>query len=267
MTPQILFLDIDGTLISWDTKTIPESTVRAIRAAQAQGHLVFVNTARTWCSVQDIVKAIPFDGFVCGCSTCITFQGRVIHSGGFSLKDSTRIIDSMKDHQVEAFLEAADDIYCQRAPFRVKAMRDFRIYYNGMGLCKKRFIDDGPVTFDKFIYMTDDLPSSDALLEDLKDILEIIRLGHGVYECPPKGCTKSLGLKILTEYLNIPMCDTWAFGDSINDVEMLSLAGRGIAMGKHAPELEAVADVIADTVENDGIMKTLKQGGLIPACL
>ncbi len=264
MTPQLLFFDIDGTLVSWETKTIPDSTIRAIRAAQAQGHLAFVNTARTWASVQDIVKAIPFDGFVCGCSTCVTYHGEKISTGGFSLPLSTRIMECMKKHNIEAFLEGSDDIYCQRAPLRVQAMHDLRRYYNGMGLCLRRFIDDGPVTFDKFIYMTDDLPASDALLAELEDILEIINLGHGVYECPPKGYTKSLGLSILSDHLNIPMQDTWAFGDSINDLEMLSAAGHGIAMGLHAEALESVADDIADTVENDGILKMLIRGGLVP---
>ena len=44
---KMLFFDIDETLVSHKTFTIPESTKRAIKEAQDRGHLVFVNTGRT----------------------------------------------------------------------------------------------------------------------------------------------------------------------------------------------------------------------------
>lgn len=263
MTPQLLFFDIDGTLISWETKKVPKSTIQAISEARANGHLAFVNTARTWASVQDIVKNIPFDGFVCGCSTYVTLHGHVISHTGFSADQSARIIERMQAHRVEAFLEDDKDIYCKRPPLRVKAMDDYRLYYNSMGLCLQKFIGEEPLTFDKFLYMTDDEAASAALLHDIEDMVEIFHIGPGVYECPPKGCNKSLGMKILSDHLGIPLRDTWAFGDSVNDAEMLRDSGHGIAMGKHAPALEACADCITDTVENHGIRNALMRGGLI----
>ncbi len=263
MTPQLLFFDIDGTLISWETGQVPDSAISAIKAARENGHLVFVNTARTWASVQDVIKAIPFDGFVCGCSTYVTLHGEVISHTGFSAEQSARIIERMQAHKVEAFLEDAQDIYCCRPPLRVKAMDDYRLYYNSMGLCLQKFIGETPLTFDKFLYMTDDEAASAALLHDLEEIVEIFHIGPGVYECPPKGCTKSLGMHILAKHLDIPLSDTWAFGDGVNDTEMLQDAGHGIAMGKHAPSLEACADFVTDTVENDGIRKALIKGGII----
>ena len=46
MKPNMIFFDIDGTLLSEKTFTVPDSAKEAIRKAQDNGHLVFINTGR-----------------------------------------------------------------------------------------------------------------------------------------------------------------------------------------------------------------------------
>ena len=53
MKKSVLFFDIDGTLLSEKTGKIPESAVQALHEAQRQGHMLFINTGRTKCSVPD----------------------------------------------------------------------------------------------------------------------------------------------------------------------------------------------------------------------
>lgn len=71
MQPQLLFFDIDGTLLSNDTHQIPESALNAIAAAQKNGHLAFINTGRTFRTMPAFLKELGFDGFLCGCGTRI----------------------------------------------------------------------------------------------------------------------------------------------------------------------------------------------------
>ncbi|MEN2899423.1 putative bifunctional phosphatase/peptidyl-prolyl cis-trans isomerase [Mannheimia haemolytica] len=49
-----------------------------------------------------------------------------------------------------------------------------------------------------------------------------------------------------------------AFGDGINDLEMLPTVGVGVAMGNGVPELKAVADFITKPLEEDGILYALE---------
>ena len=53
MNKAALFFDVDGTLIDEQTKIVPESTLRALKQARENGHLVFINTGRTSCNTLD----------------------------------------------------------------------------------------------------------------------------------------------------------------------------------------------------------------------
>ena len=78
MQPQLLFFDIDGTLLSNDTHQIPESALNAIAAAQKNGHLAFINTGRTFRTMPAFLKDLGFDGFLCGCGTRIVCHGETL---------------------------------------------------------------------------------------------------------------------------------------------------------------------------------------------
>ena len=62
-----LFFDIDGTILSNNTHTIPKSALDAMTEAQKNGHLLFVNTGRTICALPKELYAFDVDGNLCGC--------------------------------------------------------------------------------------------------------------------------------------------------------------------------------------------------------
>ena len=66
MEKKIVFFDIDGTIIDNDTHKIPESTREAIGKMRRNGHIAVVNTGRTWVSIDQELKEMEFDGYICG---------------------------------------------------------------------------------------------------------------------------------------------------------------------------------------------------------
>ena len=78
-----------------------------------------------------------------------------------------------------------------------------------------------------------------------------------------KESSKANGLKILCEYFHIPVSETYAFGDSMNDLEILQEAGTGIAMGNAVPKLKEVADYVTDRIDENGIYNACKHFRLI----
>ena len=259
MQPQLLFFDIDGTLLSNDTHQIPESALNAIAAAQKNGHLAFINTGRTLRTMPAFLKELGFDGFLCGCGTRIVCRGKTLLAHSLSEEERSRIIDLMEEWQIEAFLEGSEDVYCQRRDYRQKVMNIVRASFNKEGLGLSKFIEDRNFVFDKFVFVSDNPANSDAFIRSITSFIDVIDRSKGMYECVPKGFSKASAMQLLSEHLNISMDNTWAFGDSSNDLPMFEAAGLKIAMGNAVQELKKKADIVAYSNHIDGAAKVIEQ--------
>jgi hypothetical protein len=108
------------------------------------------------------------------------------------------------------------------------------------------------------------LPKSEAEIEVLKS-----HLPKGLYLVTMRDdyftmimhedASKSNAIAALAEHWGIKSVDVVAFGDDINDIDMLQHCGIGIAMGNAVDEVKAAADYICDTNENDGIAKWIEE--------
>ena len=99
-------------------------------------------------------------------------------------------------------------------------------------------------------------------LEDIKrdmgDQVEVLATYPAVTEFNKKGISKGKSLS----KLGINMEDIIAFGDSVNDIDMLKSVGCGVAMGNALEEVKEIADEITESNDNDGIYYSLKKHGL-----
>lgn len=79
----------------------------------------------------------------------------------------------------------------------------------------------------------------------------------------PPGGSKAEGIKSMLQSLEVPEKDAVAFGDGLNDIEMLEYVGCGVAMGNGVEEAKQAADFVTASVEEDGIYKGLVHVGLL----
>ena len=84
-----------------------------------------------------------------------------------------------------------------------------------------------------------------------------------IFEFVPKDSSKATGISFVCDKLGISAEDTYAFGDSNNDVDMLSCVGHGICMGGGTDAAKKVSEYITAGLSDDGIEKGLKHYGLI----
>lgn len=68
----------------------------------------------------------------------------------------------------------------------------------------------------------------------------------------PEGVSKASALREIASSLGVSRSDVLAIGDGRNDLELLSWAGRGVAMGQAPDEVKAVADAVTGTLAEDG---------------
>lgn len=92
------------------------------------------------------------------------------------------------------------------------------------------------------------------LVQALDDMLELL----------PVGNSKGNGLKKLLAYMNIPFENVLAIGDGENDIEMIQMAGIGVAMGNAIPKLKEVANYVAASNDEDGVAEAVERFVLQP---
>ncbi|MDO5410405.1 MAG: Cof-type HAD-IIB family hydrolase [Lachnospiraceae bacterium] len=263
MNKKALFFDIDGTILSEKTGQIPESAVRAIKAARENGHLTFINTGRTRACVPSKVQNVGFDGILCGCGTEIVYHGESVMHQGLSKEFCVQIAEAVQKAGVASILEG--EVFYFAVPNRPA----FQSLKNGGGLS-----EDGEMTlifdwkpedtfFDKFVFWTDEVSKEEIILDLIKDKMDLIVRGNGFFEVVPKGYTKAGAIRKVQEMFNITLENTYVFGDSSNDLSMFEYSPNAIAMKEHDPVLDPYTSYVTDTVENDGIEKAMKALKLI----
>ena len=93
--------------------------------------------------------------------------------------------------------------------------------------------------------------------EEWRDEFYVVRSQKYLVEVLTKGVNKAFGLEKLAQKLNIEPSEIVAIGDAANDIEMLEYAGLAIAMGNASEEVKAIADIVTDTNENNGVIKAI----------
>lgn len=99
--------------------------------------------------------------------------------------------------------------------------------------------------------------------EAFSEEIDLVRWHELSTDVVPKGGSKAEGIKRVIERLPYEQKDTVAFGDGLNDREMISFTGTGVAMGNAVNELKDLADFVTKPVDEDGIFHAVTHLGLI----
>ena len=210
---------------------------------------------------------IGFDGVVASCGTHVEYQGKMIFEKYMSQEEIENILSGLHAYGIRAILEGKEYLYVNSREFAGDIYIDYL-----RKLVKNRFLElKEDVQFVHVNKLSADLAERD--MEKVKKMLEtdyelifhetIPKYLHTVLEIVPKGFSKAVGIEKVCEYLGIPRENTYAFGDSVNDLEMIAYVSHGIAMGNGTEDIKVQADYVTDAVEKDGIEKALKHFRLI----
>ena len=109
-TRKLLFFDIDGTLLTPYPWKVPDSTCQALKEARANGHLLFINSGRTYAMISSMIKEMDFDGYVCGCGSQIYMNGELLFSSSNPNELCRETVERLRQCQMPAFFERPDKI-------------------------------------------------------------------------------------------------------------------------------------------------------------
>jgi len=259
----LLFFDIDGTLWNYRNE-IREKTRFAIRKARANGHKCFINTgrARAYVTNRDLLD-IGFDGIVSACGTMIEHNGSVVFNRLIPQSDAIRTIETVRSYGFKPILEGPEHLYLEREDFENdmygrKVIAEMGDRLRGIDECWGRW------ECEKLSCATEvPVKKRDECFDLLADLYDYMVHSDEVVEMVPKGFDKGTGIRKVCELLGEDIADTFAFGDSINDKEMLLAAGVGVAMGGTYHDLSEYADYVTTSLDDDGIYNAMKHFALI----
>ncbi len=253
-----VFFDIDGTLVSFNTHRIPTSAVEAVSRIRRQGVKVFIATGRPRPFINNLA-GLEYDGIVSvNGACCFTAEGEVISQKPVPKADIERLVEDAKAHPMPIAFATHDRAIAVNPD---EAMGHLAQVFSllDLKLPEIRPIEDA-LSMEVLQVIAFFTPEQEArIMRDVLKGCDANRWHPYFADCVAKGTSKATGIDAMCRHYGIAIEDTASFGDGGNDIPMLRHTGIGIAMGNAPEEVKACADMVADTVDNDGIAKALER--------
>lgn len=246
-----VFLDIDGTLLS-DSFIIPPENLEAINAARAKGHMVFINTGRSFGNIPPVLmeQFKDFDGIISGIGSMITINGKTVFNSFMPENLIKRIMEYVFAHpEYWALFEGVNDVYS--VPNGRYALRDYQIQLENSDDYVKICEGDNI----QVVAMGKTVPED--FKELFKDDLTVFQF-ETYADLVKKGLNKAEGIKKILEITGIKRENTVAMGDSNNDYDMITYAGVGVAMANSQQSILDIADYITASNHDCGVAEAIK---------
>ncbi len=250
-----VFFDIDGTLLhcSEGMMEISPRVKETIRKLQANGDYVFIATGRPYAFLSQAILEFGFDGFILTNGAQVIINDKVIYKDSINEEFVKSIVGEFDRLNIQYILEGEYYSYMK------DKYKEFYAFYENLGISRK-FIKSDYNLDDIDVYKIEMMCPNDESVDFCLSLIENnpgFDYSHSMaiksFELYPKKNTKASGILKVLKYLEIPVENSYAFGDERNDIEMLSTVGCGIAMGNSKDEVKKYAKQVTDTVENDGV--------------
>ena len=246
----IILSDLDGTLFR-DDKSISDFTKKTIRQAQTKGLLFGICTSRAKVNALKFLDGIEPDILITNGGGIVYYQDKKIYDCEFTVEEVRKLISG-------AFEVFGKDI-------TLSADNEHALYSNS-----KEELGDNFWTYNDFLDFNE--PCMKMCIESLdKEKIEKVASVIGLdqidylpfsdipwYKLSKKAATKEKAIEELCRHLNITSSAIAAFGDDFNDIGMLKLCGKGVAMENAIEEVKNAADEVCETNENDGVAKWIE---------
>lgn len=275
-----IFFDIDGTLVG-ATKKVTPNTKKAIKQTQAKGNKVYLCTGRAPCSITSDILNIGFDGIVASAGGFISIEDTCIFNNTLDKTILKQVMVLFTNKKVLFTLET------EKALYQTPGVADF------FDRKHAAVLKDNP-ELQRFFEMRKNEEMRRPIHEfsiDKHDVFKICFIAQdklAFYDCVKylaekfhvvtfskkeddfingeiidKGCTKGNAIYRVLKHFDANVEDSIAFGDSMNDFQMIEAAGHGVVFHEAPEKLKVIADDYFDDPDQDGIYRSMKKLNLI----
>ncbi len=276
MGKKLIFLDIDGTLTTPGSNEPPQSALDAIRAAQKKGNLVFLCSGRNPGMLAPLLK-YGFDGVIACAGGYVTVGDELIYDMPMTAEETKIAVEKLHAEGVFCTVECRDGAFGDsdisefiessigpdgKGNSEIERWR--KALAGSLGIRPMSEYDGSPAY--KVVIMClhpEQLAPAKEALEDRYNFVvqEITDPAHRCIngELINRKYDKGRAILRVCEHLGVPVSDTYGFGDSMNDLEMIQTVGTSVCMANGAQALKEISDVMCPAVEEDGLAKAFEQ--------
>ncbi|OIK08329.1 Cof-type HAD-IIB family hydrolase [Bacillus sp. MUM 13] len=257
MSYRIVFLDVDGTITNHEDGSIPISTVEAIKELKRKGLRVVAATGRPLSLCKDLID-LGIETFITANGGYVKHIQEVIHKVP---------IDKGIIHEVMEFAKLQrNGLSFYTEEFSMNGVTEPEIL---TALKETLSLNEYPKTrlqtHSEEVFLLCLFANDETVEKYIQRFphLRFRRWHPYVLNVLQEDVSKSLAISKTLEYFNIIKSEAIAFGDGENDIDMVELAGLGIAMGNGNERLKNAADFVTKKSSEDGIYYALKKYGIL----
>ena len=261
MNIKALFFDIDGTLVSFTSHTVPASTVEALEEAHRRCVCIYISTGRPMAFITNLKPiAHLIDGYITTNGDYCVVGDTVVSRHPMDPDDVATVLADAIDNHYPVVIDGERTIVVYNNSDIVD-----RIYVKGLGvdvldysLTLKDLGTESILELSPFMTRAQEA----ALSPRLRHVTSG-RWHPEFTDFTRQGVDKALGLREMAGFLHLDISQTMAFGDGGNDIAILSAAGIGVAMGNSADDVKVAADFVTTDVDDHGIAHALRHYKII----
>jgi len=257
-TPTMIILDLDNTLLRSD-KTISSYTLSVLEKCRDKGIKVVFATGRAAQATSRITALFPPDVLISYGGALATVGEKIIHHSGIPTGISFALIQECLLSPEVLWINAANEEVALSNFPHTNDLEDYPQASDFAAYQDCDFSKNHNVSFLKIhIHVT-----SQKVIEDIASRYPMCNMlkytGEDLYRFANINATKWDAVKAVAEYYSISTNALIAFGDDINDFDMIKNCGIGVAVANAIDDVKTAANYICDTCDNDGVAKWLEE--------
>ncbi len=252
-----VFFDFDDTLVSKKDHTMRENTEKAIKLLEKSGIIPVIATGRPKYTINDYLERLSIKNAVFLNGHTVWHEGKVVYDKTIDEERARAMFDLAKRNDFSYGLLNNDGTYLNLHPEKMSDLDVVDKEYMPQELGERYISGNCLWIFAGSRY--------DNILTDTaeRNNMRILRWNEAGVDIISKTVSKQTGVKILLENLGIDFSEIVSIGDGDNDIELLQASKIGIAMGNGSKILKGYADMVTDSIDDDGVYKALVKLGLI----
>ena len=257
---KIIITDVDGTLVKDGTQDINPEYYEVMDKLLCRGIQVVICSGRAYSSAEKLFSPLKNRlYFICDGGTSIWKDGNMIKS--FPMKKTLwkgMFHDAMKVPDCDCFVSTGTDGYALDTDSKMYHWLTDSYGFKMSSVESIEDIKDPVIKLSVFHPIDCEEACKDSFIPEWKDKAKLASAGSAWVDCCDTDASKGTALKWLQNHIGISGGDTYAFGDNINDIEMLQVAGHSYAVGNAREELKSVSDEVIAPYWEYGVLSKMK---------